>query len=155
MEGRRWSDGLHQAVEANKLYKMLDGKLRKQALLREAPDEGEIAFRGTKGQFTGAPVANMARDQKEHLQKILRLLLEPFRQSDQDEAVAALKKNGQDKNTLIIFMTDNGAAGEDVRGAQRPLLLILRLEGADTHDVGADPHVCGMAEAHHVAEAQN
>ena len=98
----------HQALEANKLHGMLDGSLRKQALVKEAPDEGEIAFRGPKGHFTGAPVANMARDQKEHLQQILSLLLEPFRQSDQDEAVAALKKNGGlDKCHLTFYQRDD------------------------------------------------
>ena len=98
----------HQALEANKLYKMLDGKLRKRALLKEAPDEAEIAFRGPKGNFTGAAVADMASDQKEHLQKVLRLLLEPFRQSDRDEAVAALKKNGGlDKCHLTFYKRDD------------------------------------------------
>ena len=98
----------HQALEANKLYKMLDGKLRKRALLKEAPDEAEIAFRGPKGNFTGAAVTDMASDQKEHLQKVLRLLLEPFRQSDRDEAVAALKKNGGlDKCHLTFYKRDD------------------------------------------------
>ena len=98
----------HQALEANKLYRMLDGKLRDQALLPAAPDEGEVAFRGAKGKFTGAAVADMARDQKEHLQKILRLLLEPFRQSDVDEAVAALKKQGGlDKCHLTFYRADD------------------------------------------------
>ena len=98
----------HQALEANKLYKMLDGKLRKQALLPEAPDEAEIAFRGPEGKFTGAAVADMAADQKSHLQKVLRLLLEPFRQSDQDEAIAALRKNGGlDRCHLTFYQRDD------------------------------------------------
>ena len=98
----------HQALEANKLYQMLDGKLRKQALQKEAPDEAEIAFRGHSGQFTGAPVADMTRDQKEHMQKILRLLLEPFRKNDRDEAVAALKKNGGlDQCHLTLYKRDD------------------------------------------------
>lgn len=98
----------HQALEANKLYKMLDGKLRKQALFLEAPDEAEISFRGQNGKFTGVPVVDMAADQRRHLQKVLRLLLEPFRQSDQDEAVAALKKNGGlDKCHLTFYKRDD------------------------------------------------
>src|SRR5204863_1170878 len=41
----------HQAQAANKVYQMLDGKQRKLALKAEAPDEAEIAFRGSKGKF--------------------------------------------------------------------------------------------------------
>lgn len=104
----------HQALEANKLYKMLDGKLRKQALLPEAPDEAEIAFRGPRGKFTGVPVADMATDQKAHLQKILRLLLEPFRQSDQDEAVAALKKNGGLDQCHLTFYKRDDLGGDGI-----------------------------------------
>src|SRR5207253_9035832 len=39
----------HQAQAANNVYQMLDGKQRKQALVPQAPDEAQIAFRGPKG----------------------------------------------------------------------------------------------------------
>ena len=40
------------------------------------------------------PVTEFSGDQKEHLQSILKLLLEPFRQSDQDEVTRCLKVQG-------------------------------------------------------------
>jgi hypothetical protein len=85
----------HQAVEANKLYDMFDGKQRKQALVVTGmPSEELVGFRGPKGAFQGLPVAEFSPDQKEHLQAVLKLLLEPFRQSDQDEVVRCLKTQG-------------------------------------------------------------
>lgn len=98
----------HQAVEANRIYQMLDGRQRKLALRPEAPDEAEIAFRGRDGRFEGIPVTELSRDQKEQLQRVLRLLLEPYRQSDRDEAVAALnRQGGLDRCSLVFYRADD------------------------------------------------
>ena len=35
----------HQALKANALYEMLDGKHRKEALIAQAPQESEVQFR--------------------------------------------------------------------------------------------------------------
>ena len=97
----------HQAVEANRIYQMLDGRQRRLALLPEAPDEGEIGFRGD-GHIDGIPVTELTADQKENLQRVLRLLLEPYRQSDRDEAVAALKRQGGlDRCFLTFYRRDD------------------------------------------------
>ena len=48
----------------------------------------------TTGAFHGIPVREFAADQKTHLQSVLKLLLEPFRQSDQDEVTRCLKIQG-------------------------------------------------------------
>ncbi len=84
----------HQAVAANNLFKMLDGEQRRQALRTEAPPEDQIAFRGKGASFEGIAIDSLSRDQKEHAQKTLSSLIEPYRQKDQDEALAALKKQG-------------------------------------------------------------
>lgn len=84
-----------QAVAANKLYQMLDGKQQKQALLRKGlPRESNIAFEGNSGDFQGIPVAELSSDQKEHLQKVMAMLVEPYRQSDRDEVTRCLKTQG-------------------------------------------------------------
>jgi len=84
-----------QALEANKLYDMFNGKQRRQALVvRGMPSEEFVGFRGRKGTFQGLPVTEFSADQKKHLQSVLQLLLEPFRQSDQDEVVRCLKTQG-------------------------------------------------------------
>jgi hypothetical protein len=84
----------HQAVAANKLFEMLDGKQRALALIEAAPRESAVGFRGRKGAFDGIPVAELSSDQKEHAQEVLQKLIEPYRQCDRDEAVACLKAQG-------------------------------------------------------------
>jgi hypothetical protein len=102
----------HQALEANKIYKMLDGKQQKLALCGEAPDEAEIAFKGEKGKFEGIPVTELSKDQQTHLQKVLQLLIEPYRQTDRDECVKALKtRGGLEKCHLAFYKEDD--LGED------------------------------------------
>lgn len=98
----------HQSVAANNLFKMLDGKQQKQALLPEAPDEAEIGFRGKDGKFPGTPIRDMSPDQKSHMQEVLRKLIEPYRQSDRDEAVACLKaQGGLDACSLAFYQADD------------------------------------------------
>src|SRR4029078_13071437 len=63
-------------------------------VIKGMPSEELIGFRGVKGRFDGLAVREVASDQKEHLQAVLKLLLEPFRQSDQDEVVRCLKVQG-------------------------------------------------------------
>jgi hypothetical protein len=103
----------HQALEANKLYDMFNGKQRKQALvLKGMPSEELVGFRGLKGTFDGLPVTEFSGDQKTHLQSVLRLLLEPFRQSDQDEVTRCLKvQGGLDACNLAFYK--EGDLGKD------------------------------------------
>ena len=103
----------HQALAANKLYDMFDGKQRKQALLTSGmPSEEMIGFRGPGGKFQGIKVADFSADQKAHLQSVLKLLLEPFRQSDQDEVVRCLKVQGGLDACHLAFYQE-GDLGED------------------------------------------
>jgi hypothetical protein len=96
-----------QAQLANRLYGMLDGRQRKLALCREAPDEAQIAFRDPKT-FEGIPVGELSRDQKAHVQQVLQRLIEPFRQCDQDEVVAALRQQGGlDKCNIAFYQADD------------------------------------------------
>ena len=103
----------HQAVAANKLYDMFDGKQRKRALVTSGmPSEELIVFRGPAGKFNGIKVADFSADQKEHLQLVLKLLLEPFRQSDQDEVVRCLKVQGGLDSCHLAFYKE-GDLGKD------------------------------------------
>lgn len=103
----------HQALAANKLYDMFDGKQRAQALVTAGmPSEELVGFRGLRGRFDGLPVTEFSRDQREHLQGVLKLLLEPFRQSDQDEVTRCLKAQGGLDACRIAFYKE-GDLGED------------------------------------------
>ena len=102
-----------QALEANKLYEMFNGKQREQALVTKGmPSEELVGFRGKGGKFDGLPVTELARDQQEKLQSVLKLLLEPFRQSDQDEVVKCLKTQGGLDACHLAFYKE-GDLGDD------------------------------------------
>jgi hypothetical protein len=102
----------HQALKANKLYEMLDGKQREKALIAAMPQEAEVPFQGKDGKFPGIPIADLSTDQKEHAQEVLKSLLEPYRLSDRQEATQCLdKQGGLDKCCLSFYK--EGDIGED------------------------------------------
>ena len=103
----------HQAKAANKLYDMFDGKQRDRALvLAGMPSEEMVGFRGPKGRFQGIGVSDFSADQKTHLQSVLKLLIEPFRKSDQDEVVRCLAKQGGLDACNLAFYKE-GDIGKD------------------------------------------
>ncbi len=104
----------NQAIAANDLYKMLDGKQQNQAKVAKTPREQAVAFKGTKGNMTGLPVSDMSPDQREHLQKVLRTLTEMYRQSDQDEAMQCLKTQGGLDACHLSFYTDHDLGKDGV-----------------------------------------
>jgi hypothetical protein len=125
-----------QAVAANKLYEMLDGKQQEQALLKSGlPREEKVAFRGTGGDFQGLAVSELSSDQKDHLQKVMALLVEPYRQSDRDEVTKCLKAQGGLDNCHLAYYAQNDIGKDGVWD-------IWRLEGPSFvwHYRGA-PHV--------------
>jgi hypothetical protein len=84
-----------QAQSANKLYQMLDKQQREQALVRRGlPNESRVGFQGNGGKFQGLAITELSRDQKEHLQQVMAVLVEPYRQSDRDEVAQCLKTQG-------------------------------------------------------------
>jgi hypothetical protein len=102
-----------QAVEANKLFGMFDGKQRDAALVvKGMPSEELVGFKGKEGKFQGIPVTELSKDQREHLQGVVKLLLEPFRQSDQDEVVKCLKTQGGLDACHLAFYQE-GDLGDD------------------------------------------
>ena len=95
-----------QALEANKVYEMLDGKQREKAAVAKTPREQDVQFQGAEGKFPGIAVAEMTSDQKEQMQKVLQKLIEPYRQSDRDEVLACLKTQGGLDKCSLAFFTD-------------------------------------------------
>ncbi|MEK6233878.1 MAG: DUF3500 domain-containing protein [Planctomycetales bacterium] len=93
----------HQAKAANEVYQMLDDKHRRQALQPAAPDEALIAFQGKKGKFPGVPIKEMSADQKTAIQGVLHKLVEPFRKTDREEVLTALKSQGGLNECSLVF----------------------------------------------------
>jgi hypothetical protein len=76
------------------------------------PSEELVGFRGPNGKFDGIPVTEFSPDQTEHLQSVLTLLLEPFRQSDRDEVTRCLKVQGGLDACRLAFYKE-GDLGKD------------------------------------------
>lgn len=93
-----------QAQKANKLFQMLSGKQREQALVEVAPQESRVEFKGKSAAIAGIPVADLSSDQKEHAKGVLKALLEPYRAADQSEAAKMLDaQGGLDACRLAFF----------------------------------------------------
>ncbi len=104
----------YQAQKANALYKMLDGKQRAQALIDEAPHESSVSFGGPDGHVQGIMINDLSSDQKDHAQKVLEALIEPYRTSDQDEVRKCLNaQGGLNQCRLAFYKSDDlGNDGE-------------------------------------------
>lgn len=103
-----------QAVAANRVYDMLDGKQRKLAEVGKTPREQSVAFTGATGMRPGIPLSEMSKDQIAEMQKVLAKLLEPYRQGDQDEARKCLETQGGLEKCSLAFYTDNDIGGDKV-----------------------------------------
>jgi hypothetical protein len=103
-----------QAQVANKVYEMLDAKQRAAAVVEKTPPEARVALQGKDGKFPGIAVTDLSSDQKEHVQKVLQKLIEPYRQSDRDEVVACLAKNGGIDKCHLAFYKDADVGNDQV-----------------------------------------
>lgn len=96
----------YQAVRANEVFKMLDGKQREIALLGTAREEkgtSTVKLTGRKIGLPGIPLTELSRDQKEHVRKVMADLLAPFRKSDADEALKLIELNGFDHLHMAFY----------------------------------------------------
>lgn len=102
----------HQALEANKVYQVLDGKQQEKALVSRRPAESAVSFRGKDGKFPGIPVSDLSKDQRAAVGKVLMSLLDPYRKEDKDEVQECLKKQGGLEKCSLAFYKD-GDLGDD------------------------------------------
>jgi len=103
----------HQAKEANRVYQMLSGKQQQLALVTgKRPDEWKVPLQGPKGKFPGIPVTELSKDQRAALEKVLMLLVEPYRKEDVDEVRDCLKAQGGLEACSLAFYKD-GDLGND------------------------------------------
>jgi hypothetical protein len=83
-----------QAVAANGVFAMLDGRQRSQALVDILPRENTVAFRGHGSAASGLLLSDLSTDQRAEMERVLGLLLEPFRAADRSEARKCLDTQG-------------------------------------------------------------
>lgn len=101
-----------QAVAANRVCEMLDGRQRQLALVPTTPRENAIAFRRGAQEPQGIPVSELSADQRDELERVLRVLLEPYRTVDRDEVRGCLAAQGGLDRCRLAFFRD-GDLGDD------------------------------------------
>jgi len=104
----------YQALRANEVFKMLNGKQRELALLGESREEkgtDTVKLTGKKSGLPGIPMTELARDQKDLVRKVMADVLAPFRKADADEAMKLVEKNGFDNLHLAFYK--NQDVGKD------------------------------------------
>jgi hypothetical protein len=101
-----------QAVAANGVFAMLDGRQRGLALVNPLPHEKAIAFRRPGDSPAGIPVAELSADQRGELERVLGLLLEPYRTVDREEVRGCLERQGGLDRCRLAFYR-RGDIGDD------------------------------------------
>jgi hypothetical protein len=104
----------YQAVQANEVFKMLDGKQRKLALLGTAREEqgtDTVKLTGKTKELPGIPLTELSSDQREQVRKTLAALLAPFRAADSAEAMKLIEANGIENLHMAFYK--NQDVGED------------------------------------------
>lgn len=128
----------YQAQEAHKVYQLLDGKQQKLAVVEKGMPyyefdgkidrtpvlpqskfdrglEPDVRFRGAKAaDLPGLPIADMTRDQKDAMRKVLGAMLEPYREAYRERVTACLDKQGGFEKCRLIFYKEHtlGKDGE-------------------------------------------
>ena len=97
-----------QAVAANGVYSMLDGRQRTLAMVAKTPPENAIAFRGGGQSPPGISVSDLSVDQRAELERVLGVLLEPYRTVDRNEVRGCLTaQGGLDRCRLAFYQDDD------------------------------------------------
>jgi hypothetical protein len=136
-----------QAVEANKVFEMLDGKQRAKALVDQLPAEQSVAFRGKDGKFPGVSVSDLSSDQKAQLQKTVKMVFEPYRHTDQDEVRECLQKQGGLDACSLAFYAQGDIGDDEVWDNWRlegPSFVFYFRGSPHVHmwiNIGADPAI--------------
>lgn len=125
----------YQTLRANKVFKMLDGKQRAQALLPKAPPENAVKIRGEGADFPGIVISELSADQKKLLKSVMRDLLAPYTEADVKETMSCMQAGGGLDKMHIAFYKDHDIGSDEIWD-------IWRLEGPNFvwHFRGA-PHV--------------
>jgi hypothetical protein len=103
-----------QAVAANGVFAMLDGRQRALAMVAKTPRENAIAFRRGGAQPQGIRVSELSADQQAELERVLGVLLEPYRTVDRDEVRGCLARQGGLDGCRLAFYRDDDIGDDGV-----------------------------------------
>jgi hypothetical protein len=103
-----------QAVAANGVFAMLDGRQRELALVAKTPAENAIAFRRGGQEPSGIPVSELSADQRGELERVLGVLLEPYRTVDREDVRGCLTAQGGLDRCRLAFFRDADLGNDGV-----------------------------------------
>jgi hypothetical protein len=103
-----------QAVQAGRVFQLLDDSQRARAVVPRLPAEEAVAFRGAVGDFPGLAVADMSADQKKELHQTLLCLVEPFRGEDQQRVRECLDRQGGLERLSLAFYQEGNLGADGV-----------------------------------------
>ena len=81
-------------------------------MIARAPRERNVHFRGKGDVIPGLPVSELSKDQKAHMEGVLKLLVEPYRETDRKEVAKCLKAQGGLEKCHLSFY-ESGDIGKD------------------------------------------
>ncbi|MBM4003089.1 MAG: DUF3500 domain-containing protein [Planctomycetes bacterium] len=98
----------YQTRQANEVFKALDAKQTERALISKAPAEAAVQLQGEKGQFPGICVGELSTDQKQLVERTLKVLLAPYRQEDVDEVMEIVQAgDGLDRLHMAFYQQED------------------------------------------------
>jgi len=105
----------YQTRSVIEVYKGLSAKQRDQATVKRGnPGEqiGSVQFRAKPEERPGIPYADLSKDQRALVEKVMRDVLSPYRKEDVEEVMTIVKKNGGMEKIQLAFYPD-GNMGDD------------------------------------------
>jgi hypothetical protein len=103
---------LYQTQQVHEVFDALDESQRKQALAPSNPGDGEpaIQFRPDGQPRPGIAYAELSDDQQQLVQRVMKVLIGPFRKEDGDEVMELIKVNGGMEKIHLSFFRDGELA---------------------------------------------
>jgi len=100
----------YQTRSVLSVFDALSEGQRKKAVVKGSPGELEpsIRFKKKAEERPGIPYAELSKDQKELVEKVMRDILSPYRKEDVDEVMEIVKKNGGMEKIQLAFYPDPG-----------------------------------------------
>lgn len=84
----------YQTQQTDAVFKSLSEEQAAKALLEKAPAEAAVQLQGEGGKFPGISVSQLNAEQKQLVEKTLKVLLAPYRSEDTSEVMEALQAAG-------------------------------------------------------------
>jgi hypothetical protein len=98
------------------VFEALSADQRQEATVQKGrPGEQapSIRFRQPGEKHPGIPFASLTQQQKDHVEKVMRVILSPFRAADADEVMAIIKANGGLEKLHLAFYKEGGSGDKE------------------------------------------